>query len=449
MPLDGIFLHHLVDELNICVGARADKIHQPSRDELVFLLRSSSFTGKLLISLRSGCGRIGITNASFDNPADPPSFCKLLRRHLSSAKITEIYESDFERTIIIKFMTYNEMGDVIYPFLAVELITGRENLVLCSESGKILDALRRSDIETATRLLLPGAKYELPPSQDKLDPKNSSAEELLKGVLASKKPLCLAFCDAIGGVSPLVSRELALRVGVDSDISPAHADREALLSVLAEFKESLSSPAPYLLKDQEGQLKDFSFIPINQYGNGFTNEKRESFSALLEEFYSSRDKEKRLRALCLDMDKLLTNVKNRITRRMSGRKADLEKCKDRENLRIYGELLKANLYAIEKGAETARVQNYYDENCSFIDIPLDPALSPSANAAKYFKEYKKSHTAEQTLINLIEKDEKELVYVESVLYSLARANTAAELQEIREELYDSGYIIRKSKSYFH
>ncbi len=445
MPLDAIFLHHLTNELNICIGARADKIHQPSRDELVILLRSAAFTGKLLISLRSGSARIGITNSSFDNPADPPGFCKLLRRHLSSAKITELYQSDLNRTVIIKFMTYNEMGDVIYPYLAVELITGRENLVLCDENGKILDALRRSDIESSQRLLLPGAKYTLPPTQAKLDPFTSSAEELTRGVLASNRPICLAFCDAILGVSPLISRELALRVCYDTDISAEKVDKDALLSALKWFKESLLTPTPYILKDTDGTAKDFSYIEITQYGQETANLKADGFSSLLEEFYFERDREKRIKALSVDISRVLTNAKNRAQRRMAGRKCELEKCKDRETFRIYGELIKANLYAIEKGSNAARVQNYYDENCSFIDIPLDPALSPAANAAKYFKEYKKSHTAEQTLCELLLRDEKEIIYIESVLDSLSRAQTAAELQEIREELYDSGYLVNHQK----
>ncbi len=446
MPLDGIFLHHLTNELNICVGTRADKIHQPSRDELVLLLRSATFTGKLLICLRSGSARIGVTTASFDNPADPPGFCKLLRRHLSSAKIVEIKQANFERIVIIKFMSYNEMGDVIYPFLAVELITGRENLVLCNEDGRILDALRRSDIETASRLLVPGAKYELPEAQNKLNPLSCSAEELLCGVISSSKPLGMAFTDAVSGVSPLVSRELAGRVCDDIDASVFEADKNKLFAVLKEFKDSFGSAAPFLLRGEDGQPKDFSFIPITQYGEGYYSKKADSFSSLLEEFYGERDREKRQKVLSSDISRLLTNIRGRICRRMAGRAADLDKCRDREKLRIYGELIKANLYAIDKGADKVRVQNYYNENLDFIEIPLDPALSPAANAAKYFKEYKKSHTAEQTLTQLIEKDEKELLYVDSVLDALSRAASAAELQEIKEELILGGYIIRRGKA---
>ena len=445
MPLDGIFLHHLVKELNTCVGARADKIHQPSRDELVFMLRSASFSGKLLISLRTGAARLHITTSSFENPAEPPNFCKLLRKHLSGAKITEICEVGLERTVIIKFTTYNEMGDIIHPFLAVELITGRENLVLCSEDGRILDALRRSDIETASRLLISGAKYTPPERQNKADPFLSTAEELCGEILACAKPLGSAFTAAINGVSPLVSRELAFKVSHDIDVSASQCDKARLLAVLGEFKSLLEGGAPYLLKDESSIPADFSFMEIKQYGNARTSEKCESFSALLEGFYAKRENAHRIKTLAADISRLLTNIKNRILRRMAGRREDLEKCKNRETLRIYGELLKANIYAVSKGASSVRVQNYYDENMSFADIPLDPALSPAANASKYFKDYKKSHTAEQTLTELLKKDEAELLYIDSVLDSLSRAESGADLEAIRDELAAGGYIARKDR----
>ena len=444
MPLDGIFLHHLTNELNMLVGARAEKIYQPTRDELVFLLRSIPFTGKLLISVRTGAARLHTTNSSFDNPAEPPNFCKLLRKHLTSAKITEIKQVDFERIIIIKFTSYNEMGDVIHPCLVVELITGRENLVLLNEDGKILDALRRSDLETATRLLVPGAKYTLPESQNKLMVNTSSAEALADAVLSSVKPLGLAFTDKIGGVSPLISRELASKVSNDIDISPQDADRAKLLDVLLAFKENFSAPVPYIIKDADGGAVEFSFSEINQYGESRISEKRDSFSALLDNFYAERENAHRIKTQSADINRLLTTAKTRAERRMAVRANDLERCKDRETLRIYGELLKANLYAVEKGASVARVQNYYDENFGFVDIPLDPAVSPAQNAAKYFKDYKKSHTAEQTLLGLIEKDKAEIEYIDSVLHSLSLATGAADLAEIRDELAGSGYIIRKN-----
>ena len=445
MPLDGIFLNHLKEELQITVGCRADKIHQPSKDELVLLLRSSSFTGKLLISARSGSSRVHITSASFDNPAEPPAFCKLIRKHLSSAKITAVEQIGLDRILIFRFMTYNEMGDTIYPFLVVELITGRANIILCDQNGRILDALKRSDIESSARLIQPGATYTLPESEEKLNPYTASVKDMAAAITNSARPLGGAFTAGIDGVSPLVSRELGGNITPDIDKSATDltaSEQESLEGVLLAFKEGLKSPAPYILKDTSGEGKDFCYLPITQYGSTISCERAKSFSALLDSFYLERDNKARIKAASLDILKLLNNLKNRTERKMQYRIQDLEKCKNREEYRIFGELLKANIYAIEKGASSARVQNYYSENLDFIDIPLDPAPSVSANAAKYFKEYKKTYTAEQTLTTLLENDKKELAYLESVLESLSRAQNAADLIEIKEELYDAGYIYK-------
>lgn len=449
MPLDGIFLHHLTKELQCLIGCRADKIHQPSRDELVFLLRSASFTGKLLITLRSGSARLHITTDSFDNPAEPPAFCKLLRKHLSSAKLTDITQNGLDRTVTLRFMSYNEMGDTVYPFLVVELITGRSNLILCDEKGRILDALHRSDIEKSPRLIQPGAMYTPPEKEDKLNPFTSTAEEMADRITGSKKAIGSAFTGEIDGVSPLVSRELASKVCSDIDISACLLSKDQikkLTSVLGEFKNILKLPSPHILKEKGGSLRDFCYMPIHQYSGDAENLSAEGFSTLLESFYSEKDRTARIKAGSQDILRLLTNIKNRTLRKQTYRLADLEKCKNREQYRIYGELLKANLYSIEKGAQVARVQNYYDEAMGFIDIPLDPSISPTANAAKYFKEYKKSYTAEQTLTQLVAKDNKELAYIDSVLDSLSRAKTVLDLNEIREELCEAGYIIRRQKS---
>ena len=143
--------------------------------------------------------------------------------------------------------------------------------------------------------------------------------------------------------------------------------------------------------------------------------------------------------------RLLTNIRSRIERRLAARVAELDKSRDREHLRIYGELLKANLYAIPKGADSAEVQNYYEPDLSIIKIPLNPALSPAANAARYFKDYKKLHTAEQTLERLIEGDRLELVYIESVADAFLRCESAKELEQIRDELIETGYLFHKTK----
>ena len=393
MPIDGIFLHNLCNELKSLIGARIEKIHQPSKDELVFVLRSPSFSGKLLLSAKSGSARIQITDSHFDNPPEPPTFCKLLRKHLSSAKLVSIEQQGLDRTVFLRFLSYNEMGDPVYPFIAAEFITGRSNIILCDESGRIYDALHRTDIETSLRMIQPGAKYTPPLKEDKLNPYTTDISILLDGITACKRPVQEAFSAVIDGVSPLVSRELTSQTSLDAD-KPANAltsdEISSLKDVLDGFKKRLDNVSPQMLCDAiSGEAKDFSYMPIRQYSGNMVLKEFPSFCSLLEEFFAKRDHDARIKTMAQDLLRVLKNAENRTRRKISYRIADLEKCKDREKYRIFGELIKANIFAIEKGASTVKLQNYYDENLEYIEVELNPALSASANAARYFKEYKK------------------------------------------------------------
>lgn len=446
MALDGIFLNALCQELKVAENCHIEKIHQPSRDELVFSLRSVGFKGSMIISAKSGAARLHFTKNIPENPAEPPNFCKLLRKHIGGGVISSISQDDLDRTVFIDISSYNEMRDKVSLRLVVELFTGKANVILCNEQGRILDALHRSDIETSLRLLQPGARFEKAEKQNKLNPFTQSTEKLLEGFFNSKKPLSEAFTEIIQGVSPLVSRELALKITDNTDLLPCeltNEQTEKLKTVLSNLTKKFN---PFLILNPENEAKDFSYMPITQYGKDFKSEEKESFSSLLDEFYSKKENAARIKSAAQDILKLLNNLKTRIQRKTAYRLSDLEKCKNREELRIYGELIKANLFAIEKGASFCVVQNYYDEDLKEIKIPLNPSVSPSANAAKYFKDYKKTYVAEQTLTKLIEEDKKELLYIDSVLDNLSRAATMAELEEIRQELIESGYIRRNPKA---
>ncbi|MBR6572905.1 MAG: NFACT family protein [Clostridia bacterium] len=446
MALDGIFLHGLCEELKVAENCHIEKIYQPSRDELVFSLRSVSFKGSMIISTKTGAARLHFTESTPENPADPPNFCKLLRKHIGGGVITAISQDELDRTVFIDVSSYNEMRDKVSLRLVVELFTGKANVILCNEEGKILDALHRSDIESSPRLIQPGARFKPIEKQNKLNPFTKNTEELLSGILGSNKRLSDSFTQVIQGVSPLVSRELAQKVCENTDTLPqdlTSTQVQELKSALSDLTKMLS---PVLLLDPNGEAKDFSYMPITQYGRDYKSEERESFSSLLDEFYTKKENAARIKGASQDILKFLNNLRARIQRKTAYRLSDLEKCKNREELRIYGELIKANLFAIEKGSSFAVVQNYYDEDLKEIKIPLNPSLSPSANAAKYFKDYKKTYVAEQTLTKLIEEDKKDLDYIDSVLDTLSRATTMSELEEIRQELVDSGYIRRDVKT---
>lgn len=439
MALDGLFLHKLTGELKTAEGMHIDKIYQPSNDELVLLLRRPGETKRLLISAAAANSRIHFTESRPENPATPPMFCMLMRKYLSSSKLISIEQKGLERVVVIKTSGVNEMGDIIYPELVVELMGAASNIILVLDN-KIIDALHRSNIEKSERIIHPGAIYALPES-NKINILESSAEEIFdiavnSGVEKLEKALLLSS----EGFSPLVCREIAGDLAVN-EITGYH--KNIIIQKLRSLKQTLiSGGTPIILKDGENNAVDFSFMPINQYGKLYSSNEMHEYSALLEEFYTSRATKQRVTKQSQDILKLLTVLSARAAKRRQMRLIDLEKCADREQLRIFGELLKANLYAAKTGQTFVDVQNYYDENLSTVRIPLNPALTPSQNAAKYFKDYKKSYTAEQKLVKLIEQDKQEIEYFDAVLDALSRAETLTDISAIRDELAAEGYIKR-------
>jgi len=322
--------------------------------------------------------------------------------------------------------------------LVCELIGNQSNIILVNESGKIVESLRHSDVETATRLILPGAEYEYPPSLGKSSPFN---EESISGIPLKNVELSKVLLSEIDGFSPLICREIESIY--NSILSTEENEIIAFKKAYNTITEKLSGiPCPTIIFKEDNSPFDFSYTDINQYGSKFTKKYFDSCSQLLDAFYTAKDTESRIKTAAHDIIKLVSNLKTRTEKKLALRLNELKKCKDREKYRIYGELIKANLYSIENGSNFAEVPNYYDENMSLIRIPLNPALSPQKNADKYFKEYKKSYAAEQALTELTEQDRKEIIYFDSVLDSISRSVTLSEINEIREELQIGGYLKR-------
>ncbi len=430
MAFDGGFLHLITQELNIADDSHVDKIYQPSKDELVLLLRKKSFAKRLLICVKQGSARIQFTENKYENPATPPMFCMLIRKYLSAARLIKVTQPDLERIAELTFSYTNEMGDIAEIRLIAEFIGSKTNILLVGADGNIIDCLRKSDPETADRLLLPGAQYEYPAKQGKLNPLTAKAEELCTAAGAQGGDAAKALLDSIDGFSPLVCREAVYRAEIAGGLNAA------LSNIVTDLKEGGS---PIMLIKTDGTPYDFSYTDISQYRNEFTKQSFESCSELLDAFYTARERSERLKGSASDIIKLVTNLRARTERKLAIRLHDLKKCENRETLRIYGELLKANLYRLQNGAAFAEVENYYDE-MKPVRIPLNPALSPQKNADKYFKDYKKTYTAERTLTELTKKDEEELRYFDSVLDSISRCESISEISEIREELSLAGYI---------
>ncbi len=449
MAFDGGFLHNVADELQAAVGAHVDKIYQPARDVLVLLLRKKGFARRLVLSAASGSARLHFTEQKYENPEAPPMFCMLARKLFSSARLESVEQKGLERVIELTFSASNEMGDRVHPKIICELLSGSANIILVSADGKIYDAVRRSDIEKSDRLIVSGATYRLPSSQNKLNVLDCDIKAVIDKILSqSGERLSGAILKTLEGVSPLVCRELA-HICYGDDVPVANiVDTAPLESALKHLKSSIKNGEYYMLYKSDNTPADFCYMPISQYGGLYTDKKFDSPSVLLDTFYFERENAAHINRASADITRLVSNLISRARRRMAVRQKELEENSNREDLRIKGELLKANLYAIPSGSRVATVQNYYDENLSQIDIPLDPSLTPQQNAAKYFKDYKKSCGAVNSLGDLIKNDKLEIDYLESVQESLTRCKALADIAEIREELTLGGYlkaVSRKSK----
>lgn len=444
MALDGIFLSKLKDELlDTIVGMRVDKVNQPTKDEVVLSLRGKGCAYSLLCCVRADSPRLHLTAHKIGNPPTPPMFCMLLRKHLTGAMVKNIRQQGMDRIIFIDFDATNEIGDRVELTVCMEIMGKHSNFILLSE-GKVLDSIKRIDFATSSvRQILPGLEYKLPPSQDKLNIETESVETVAERILSfDSKMLSGAIMNSVEGVSPIVAREIAHKVCFgDEQVSElGDIQIQMLKDELRRIKEELHNTDEfYMLLTGEGKPKDLSVCDIKQYDDSFSVKKYQSASELLDDFYFERDRINRINHRGHELIKLMGNLVERTARKLQIQKEELKKCADREQLKLYGELIVANLYQLQKGTSFYEVQNYYD-NCNMIKIPCDPALSPTENQKKYYKEYRKAQTAEQMLTKLIADGEQELIYLESVLDEISRADTDSEISAIRMELSDGGYI---------
>ena len=449
MALDGIFLSKVKNELiNNAVGLRVDKVLQPTRDEIILNLRGKQGNYKLLICVRADSPRVHFTSHNIDNPPVPPMFCMLLRKHLTGALITGIRQQSLDRVLFIDFLATNEIGDKVSLTLAVEIMSKCSNLILINESGKIIDSVKRIDITTSSvRQILPGFDYALPPSQNKKNIIETDENILFEDVLSNKdKLLSSAVMSVFEGVSPVITREIAYLVTEDdksvSELTDAEKDK--LKTVIAEIKSNIASDSRvYMVCHNDGRPKDIAFMNIRQYGDFLSVKEYESTSELLDDFYYERDRINRINHRGHELIKLLNTLLERAVRKVNLRKEELKKCEEKDKLRLFGELITSNLYMLDKGSVFYEVVNYYD-NMNTVRIPCNPALSPKENANKYYKDYRKAQKAEVMLQELIRDGEAEIVYIESVLDELSRADTESELSQIRQELCLSGYLKNKS-----
>ena len=445
MPLDAICLQGVVGELAPqLTGSRIEKIQQPARDQIILLLRGSR---RLFLNAGANQPRIHLTEQLRDNPSQPPMFCMLLRKHLSGGIIESVRQEPLERVVTLTVLASDEMGERSHFTLVWEGMPRRANLILCDRDGRIIDCLRRVDLEAEQdRQVLPGLFYRLPTRQDKRSPLSVTEEEFaaLLGRAAPDAPLDGWLLDTFTAISPLVARELTVRACGSTD-APA-SQGNALWDVFSRWQRAVNENTftPTIIK-RNGSLADFTYGPVTQYGTYAETEVYDSFSHLLDDFYEKREQAERVKQKGRDLLKTATTARDRVRRKLAAQEKEMAACLDRDHLRICGELITANLYRMERGQSRLTAQNYYDENCADVDIPLDVRLSPQENAARYFKQYAKAKTAEKYLTAQLQRGREELQYLESVLQELAQAESEQDFNDIRTELTDGGYLRGRGK----
>ncbi len=444
MALDGITLGLVKNELSsYLIGSKIDKVHQPSKNELVFILRTRNGGYRLYLSCDGQSPRVHLTRYNLENPKTPPMLCMLLRKRLCGATLVDIKQINNDRILIFEFDGTTEIGDKTKYYIICEVMGQKSNIILCDNDYRIIDAVKRVDEEkSSVREILPGLKYELPPMQEKCNILTDDTVDITNKVLFnSEKLLSKAILESIEGFSPIVGREIAYRtifddkqVGLLSSI-----EKERLKNEIETIKKEINCNEFTLLSSVDGIPFDFSFTNIRQYGNSMSKKTYDSISELLDDFYFEKDKINRTKRKAADLFKLLNSAIERTSRKINNRRLELEKSVNREQIRIYAELITANQYRLTEKSSVYKLENYYDNN-NVIEIPVNPALSPLQNAQKYFKEYKKAANAEKMLYSLIEDGEQELVYLDTVLDNLTRAETEREISEIRDELELCGYL---------
>ena len=449
MPLDAICLRAVLHELRPqLIGARIDKVQQPARDQIVLLLRGNL---RLLLNAGANQPRIQLTNILRDNPAQPPMFCMLLRKHLVGARVLSIEQPDLERMVILTLQCTDEFGEISQKQLVLECMGRRSNLVLLDAQGRIVECLRRVDADlSATRQLLPGLFYHLPTPLDKLSLLSQEEDSLALAQRGgdAEQAVDKWVLDHYTGISPLIAREFAFRAGRETDVRFGALNDTQRGALVQEFSDTANAVKednymPVILY-RDGKPVDFTYRPIAQYGAETQVETRESFSQMLDEFYDARERQELSARRGRELTHAVTVARDRMARKAENLKHDYAATQKRDEFRLRGDLITANLYRMKSGEKVLHAENYYEDGCPTIDIPLDPLLSPQQNAAKNYKQYNKLKTAEFHLREQIEKAENERAYLESVLQELSQAETEQEFNEIRRELQETNYIRKSS-----
>lgn len=458
MPFDGSVINSVIYELEQkLLNGKIDKIYQPEKDELIIGIRGNRENLKLLLSASPNYPRLHLTTENKSNPQIAPAFCMLLRKHLLGGRISSIHQPEFERIIELTVECLDELGYSTSKMLIIEIMGRHSNIIFVDKaSNKIIDSIKRVSFEiSSVREVLPGRQYSYPPSgaennAPKHSPISISYEEFIKSVeLQSDSIKADKFLmKTLNGISPIAAKEICTYANIefDTDISRLSDDnREVLYKAILQFSSRIKEHQykPNIVFEDK-KPKDFFCFDLQLY-NHLDKDYTASISEAIEQFYSAKDNKDRIKQKYGDIQKIISNRLDRCYKKLEILNDELSKAKEAEINKLYGDLIMSNLYQIEKGANKIKLLNYFSENGEYIDIPMNPQLTATANAQKYYKKYNKSKSALISIEKQLQENNQEILYLENQAENLEKCTEELEINEIRKELEDQGYIKKKKE----
>lgn len=442
MPMDGFTLSFIARELQrLLTGGRVDKVSQPEHDLLLFSIRNQGANHRLLLSVNVNNARAQVTGQSFENPAEPPALCMLIRKHLAGSRVAAIEQLGCDRVLTVTFQCVSEMGDETRKRLVLELMGRHSNLSLVDENDVTIDSVYHVNADISrVRVVMPGKPFRMPPEQDKLDPFAMTQDELSEKLSALSSPLYKGLIDTVSGLSTVSAREICAQIGANEAALCGQLDLPAVSQkIVALYGRLPKMRPPAALCDSAGRIIEYFPFPYLTYSRD-AQKAYPTLSEAMDAFYGERELAAHIRQHGAGIRKRVKTNIARLEKKKAKMIETLSQNELAEENRIFGELLTANLHRVPKGVSSIKVVNYYDEAQAAVEIPLMPELSPSRNAQHYYKKYRKAKGARQYAQKELGTIEAELELLENALDDLDKCTTTADLNEIRYFLIENKFL---------
>ena len=449
MALDGIAIASLVYEFNqTLLDGRIYKIAQPENDELMLTIKNKGGQQRLLISAGASLPFLYLTDTNKPSPMTAPNFCMLLRKHIQNGRIISITQPGLERIVRFEIEHLNELGDLCKKTLVIEIMGKHSNIIFLNDQAMIIDSIKHiSNAISSVREVLPGRDYFIPEMQDKQDPVNLTDVDTFVSIIKNKPmPLAKAIYSSFTGISPVIAEEICYRSSVESAQPANTIDTDILTHVGKQFLQLMEDVNLHLFSpniiSKDGVPIEFSPVLLQQYEDCECH-KDPSISKILETYYATKNIVTRIRQKSVDLRKITQTALERNTKKYDLQLKQLRDTENKDQYKVYGELINTYGYNLESGCKSFEALNYYTDQT--ITIPLDSMLTPGENAKKYFDKYNKLKRTEEALATLLQETKDEIAHLESILTSLDIALQEADLVQIKDELTESGYIRKHRK----